>query len=183
MLATTPRLSLREFTANDVDSFYALESNPANARYQTWEPRTRQQSSKLVDEAINSILIQPRRVIELVVETGCETETPRFIGRVGCMIADNIANLWFSFLPAAQGKGYATEAVRALITFLHDAPAGNLVAFETLQIECDPRNTGSRRIAERLGFQKISEELNVYKCKGELVGSVVYETGIQGWLK
>jgi RimJ/RimL family protein N-acetyltransferase len=43
-----------------------------------------------------------------------------------------------------------------------------------LEIECDPRNRGSRKLAERLGFEKISCVERAYESKGEWVGSLVY---------
>jgi RimJ/RimL family protein N-acetyltransferase len=43
-----------------------------------------------------------------------------------------------------------------------------------LEIECDPRNTGSWKLAERLGFEKHSLTKNVQEIKGEWVDSLVY---------
>lgn len=45
------------------------------------------------------------------------------------------------------GRGYCTEAVRALVTFAQRDLGAN-----RLEICCDPRNLVSRRIAERCGF-------------------------------
>jgi RimJ/RimL family protein N-acetyltransferase len=87
---------------------------------------------------------------------------------VGCMTDEPKlkTNVWFAFYPSAQGNGYATEAVRALI--------GSMTIEIPLEIECDPRNTGSWKLAERLGFHKTHCEENSFECKGEWVGSVVY---------
>jgi RimJ/RimL family protein N-acetyltransferase len=82
--------------------------------------------------------------------------------------------LWFSLLPALQRKGLATEAVEAFVReVVRREREGGEVEME-LEIECDPRNTGSRRLAERLGFRKESEVEEAFECKGEMVGSVVY---------
>jgi RimJ/RimL family protein N-acetyltransferase len=43
-----------------------------------------------------------------------------------------------------------------------------------LEIECDPRNTGSWKLAERLGFEEHSLTKNVQEIKGEWVDSLVY---------
>jgi RimJ/RimL family protein N-acetyltransferase len=43
-----------------------------------------------------------------------------------------------------------------------------------LEIECDPRNTKSWKMAERLGFVRHSLKERDYECKGEWVDSLVY---------
>jgi RimJ/RimL family protein N-acetyltransferase len=43
-----------------------------------------------------------------------------------------------------------------------------------LEIECDPRNTGSWKLAERLGFSKHSLTERAWESKGEWVDSLVY---------
>jgi RimJ/RimL family protein N-acetyltransferase len=98
------------------------------------------------------------------------------IGRVGASLSQRQdaepairSNLWYSFLPYAQGKGYATEAVAAFMEELVRMREGE-VEFE---IECDPRNRGSWRLAERLGFERISLVERAYESKGEWVGSLV----------
>ena len=55
----------------------------------------------------------------------------------------------WAFAPAAQGKGYATEAAAALLAY----------AFETLKAHrviatCQPENTASWRVAEKLGLRR-----------------------------
>lgn len=176
----TERLSLREFTttANDDEGYYELEKNEENARYQTWDPRTREEARELVFANMRNIAAKPRTNWELVVDF-----EGRMIGRVGAALTriegqqpiDHF-DLWFSFLPAMQGKGYATEAVTAFIGGLLERYAENDVE---LEIECDPRNDGSWKLAERLEFEKIRLTERAWECKGEWVGSVVYRKTIR----
>ncbi len=155
----TERLFLREFTMDDVPSLHALESIPEVVRYQTYEPRTFEQAREVVEEIVRGQDRLPRRHVELAV-----FHEDAFLGRVGAWIEDGKAALWYAFLPGAQGRGYATEAVRALIATL-DA--------DRLTIECDPRNEPSWRLAERLGFVRESLAERAYECKGEWVDSLV----------
>lgn len=178
----TPRLLLREFSLTDVDGYYKLESNEENARYQDWEPRTREQSQQLVLANMDSSSAEPRTVWELAVE-----HEGAMIGRIGAAVThldaeDSIKPgarfaLWFSFLPSVQGKGFATEAMTAFIDALvEDHGADGL----ELEIECDPRNTGSRKLAERLGFKKHSLTEKAWESKGEWVDSLVYRKQASG---
>ncbi|KAF2475455.1 acyl-CoA N-acyltransferase [Lindgomyces ingoldianus] len=168
----TNRLVLREFVMKDVAPFHALESIPEVVRYQTFEPRTLEQAKEEVVKIIQNSCVTPRAHFELAV-----VHEGNFIGRVGALLkrtdehgeALNLphANLWFSFIPESHGKGFATEAMRAFIPVL---PSPNI-----LEIECDPRNTGSWKMAERLGFKKVSLTEKAYECKGEWVDSLVYQ--------
>jgi GrpB-like predicted nucleotidyltransferase (UPF0157 family)/RimJ/RimL family protein N-acetyltransferase len=172
----TKRLLLREFTMQDVNGYYALERNEENARYQDWPPRTLEQARELVAANIQSSSTSPRTIWELVVES-----EGRMVGRVGAMMKQLDSNnptdvalhfdLWFSFLPLVQGKGFATEASKAFIDVLVEKHGGEQVE---LEIECDPRNTGSSRLAERLGFEKHSLTERAWESKGEWVDSLVY---------
>lgn len=91
-------------------------------------------------------------------------------------------SLWFSLLPSMQGKGLATEAVEAFVDEMarreRDGKEGSGEVQMELEIECDPRNAGSRKLAERLGFRKESEVEEAFECKGEMVGSVVYRKAV-----
>lgn len=176
MRLRTERLTLREFTMDDGAALYGLESIPEVARYQTYPPRTLDQAREAVAEIVRGQSETPRRHVELAV---CPPLTPspssprgrgEFIGRVGAWVEGGTAALWYAFLPSARGKGYATEAVRALIPFL---------GASRLTIECDPRNEASWRLAERLGFERASFTERAFECKGEWVGSLVYVRGVE----
>ncbi|OCL10197.1 acyl-CoA N-acyltransferase [Glonium stellatum] len=157
----TSRLELREYTLDDINSLHALLSIPSVARYQTWEPRTLAQAEEVVQEIVENQDIRPRRHFELAV-----IHNGTFIGSVGAKIKNRQASLWYSLMPTSQGRGFATEAVSAFILLLGDV---------TLEIECDPRNTGSWKLAERLGFVKARFIEKDFECKGEWVDSLVYQ--------
>jgi RimJ/RimL family protein N-acetyltransferase/GrpB-like predicted nucleotidyltransferase (UPF0157 family) len=174
----TSRLLLREFSSEDVVCYFELESNEENAKFQDWPPRTMEQAQDLVSANIQASYTTPRTVWELVVE-----REGRMIGRVGALLTQSMVddeavkdvNLWFSFLPSVHGKGFATEAMEAFIDRLIERQSNNSLK---LEIECDPRNIGSWKLAERLGFEKYSLTLNAWESKGEWVDSFVYRQTI-----
>ncbi|KAL1591998.1 hypothetical protein SLS60_011590 [Paraconiothyrium brasiliense] len=160
----TARLVLREFVLGDEEAFLGLEGREEVVRYQTWAPRTKEQAREEVARIIRGSAAVPRTHVELAVE-----HEGRFIGRVGANVKREgkaHADLWFSFLPEVQGQGFATEAMEAFIPLLGTALE--------LEIECDPRNTGSWKLAERLGFDEFELTERVFECKGEWVDSLVY---------
>jgi RimJ/RimL family protein N-acetyltransferase len=176
----TARLVLREFVIADTEPFYQLESKPETARYQTWPPRTREQAQEQVRAIIQNASITPRSHVELAV-----MHDDVFIGRVGAnlrRVFEDIASrvymhvdLWFSFMLEVQGNGFATEAMIAFIDLLVERKREPGRKEIRLEIECDPRNTGSWKLAKRLGFERVSLTENAFECKGEWVGSLVYQ--------
>jgi RimJ/RimL family protein N-acetyltransferase len=172
----TPRLVLREFTLVDIEGYYQLERNEENARYQDWPPRTMDQARELVIANIESSYACPRTTWELVVE-----RAGRMIGRVGAALTQLQESnskkptihfdLWFSCLPTEHRKGYATEATEAFIECLTSRQEADMVE---LEIECDPRNTGSWKLAETLGFERHGLTERAWESKGEWVDSLVY---------
>lgn len=187
---TTPRLLLREFEMGDVDGMFALEGSEENARYQDWPPWTRAQARQNTVRGIRGSYEKERNVVELGVEYGAA-----FVGRVGGRVSAvseaaretggggveeheakrpvKHVDLWFSVLLSCQGKGLATEAMTAFIAELVEREKVDDRPIE-LEIECDPRNTGSWKLAERLGFEKHSLTERAWESKGEWVDSLVY---------
>ncbi|KAI8930903.1 hypothetical protein NX059_011918 [Plenodomus lindquistii] len=177
----TPRLLLREFESKDISGYYALESSAENAKYQSWPPRTKEQARQLVLDNIRNHNDVPRTIYELAVE-----HNGHFIGRVGAKTSqansDSLpgeqtikhvthANLWFSFLPSVWGQGFATEAMTAFIDALKERLQGE--GKVELEIECDPRNEGCWKLAERLGFERFSLTKEKWEGKGGWVDSLV----------
>ncbi|KAH7130130.1 GrpB protein-domain-containing protein [Dendryphion nanum] len=174
----TERLMLREYVMADEEAYYGLVSLPELARYQSWHPFTKTQAHEYVARILRDSSAKPRLYIELAVLRN-EHE---FIGTVGAMIKRLTptgepmnpphADLWFTFMPHVQRKGYATEAMEAFLPLL-EGPV-------ELEIECDPRNVASWKLAERLGFERTSLVEEAYECKGEMVGSMVYRKQVGG---
>ncbi|KAJ7706961.1 acetyltransferase [Mycena rosella] len=188
MHTQSTRLTLREFTLADIPALYELESIPEVARYQTWPPRTQADAERAVRDIIDDAKATPRVVVEQAVSIAPQ-ETQRttrssdgtFIGRVGGIIdpAARTLEVWFSFMPSARGRGYATEATEALVGMLREAARdGDVPPFDRLVIECDPRNGRSIKLAERMGFVLQSCTEKAFECKGEWVGSMVYSRGL-----
>jgi GrpB-like predicted nucleotidyltransferase (UPF0157 family)/RimJ/RimL family protein N-acetyltransferase len=173
------RLLLRSWVMRDIDGLYELDSNEENARYQEWPPRTLEQAREQVIANMKNSTTKPRTQWEMVVES-----EGRLIGRVGAALTPRETDdpvqpvkhfdMWFSFLPAFQGKGYATEAMTTFIDELVKRQGGPM----ELEIECDPRNIKSWKLAERLGFEKHSLTEKAREIKGEWVDSLVYRKEI-----
>jgi RimJ/RimL family protein N-acetyltransferase len=160
------RLRLREFELKDAADIFQLNSNPKMAEFQSWEPlKDEGQAVRWVERAQSET---PRTSFTLVVTS---REGGTFIGNIGAEVDSEsfTIEIWYSIAPEFHGRGYATEAVRALIS-LQVLPRKH-----KLEIECAPRNTPSRKLAERIGFQQVFyPEQATEIAKGQWVGVVRY---------
>ncbi|WP_338682634.1 GNAT family N-acetyltransferase [Streptomyces acidiscabies] len=174
---TTDRLHLRLFTPDDLDDLYAYQGLPEVARYLYRPPLSREQCvESLARRAKGSSWSEDGDSLVLAV---CRRGEPEVVGEIVLKLASARARqteIGWIFNPAHSGRGYATEAARA----------GAGLAFGELRTHrlyarMDTLNTGSARIAERLGMRReahlIENDLN-----GESWGSeYVYAMLAREW--
>ncbi|WP_433009150.1 GNAT family N-acetyltransferase [Kribbella sp. CA-294648] len=144
-MITTARLELRHFRPEDAEAFAAYRSVPEVARYQSWEaPFSLDNARTTVAGFATGDPLAPGWFQYAIDLDG------RLIGDIGLNTADNLmqADLGFTLAPAYQGKGYATEAVGALLEQLFTERELHRVS-----AECDARNVTSARLLQRLGFR------------------------------
>jgi RimJ/RimL family protein N-acetyltransferase len=174
---TTERLVLREFEEADWPAFHAVESLPEVARYQSFEPRTVEESRRYVAAASGSVMDDPRRFYDLAVILVTED---RLIGRCGLGIADvdlREGTLWYTLHPARWGHGYTTEAARALVDF-----GFRELRLHRIWADCDPANVGSWRVLEKLGMRREGHLRENAWVKGKWVDSLIYAVLDREWV-
>ena len=157
------RVFLREFETADATRLFEIESLPEVVRYQDFEARTPESAERYVAGAISSHADDPRTYFDFAV---CDKASGQMIGRVGGSIDLRKAWIWYVIDPACQGLGFGTEAVSQFVRRLPDV--------DSINIECDPRNVPSWKLAETLGFELVSEKASGTMIKGEDCGSKVY---------
>jgi RimJ/RimL family protein N-acetyltransferase len=149
-LVETARLRLRGHKVDDFESSVALWANEVVTRYIGGRPSTRQQTwGRLLNYAgLWAMLGYGYWAIE-------ERVTGAFVGEIG--FADfkrdivermrDVPEIGWVLMPSAHGKGYATEAVRAM-NLWGDI---NLASVRTVCM-ITPKNVASIRVAEKCGF-------------------------------
>jgi RimJ/RimL family protein N-acetyltransferase len=144
----TQRLVLREWRDEDLEPFADLNADPRVMVYFP-APLTREQSDSFVQRAV----AQWERGLGLwAVE---DATTHHFVGFVGLSeprFAEHFTpavEIGWRLAYDAQGRGYATEAARAVLTWAREnvrPPRGEIVSFTSAA------NAPSRRVMEKLGF-------------------------------
>ena len=171
----TERLRLRLQADGDVDDVYAWKSDPDVARYQLYEPLSREDVEGRVAEA--SIATRLENVgdwIELAIELTAES---RVIGSIYFTLTqDSGAEIGWALTAAYHGRGYAREAATAVLEL-----AFGRLELHRVVAELDPRNAASIRLCERLGMRHEAEFVENMWFKGEWADTGVYAILAREW--
>jgi ribosomal-protein-alanine N-acetyltransferase len=150
----TERLTLRRPALTDAADIYAYAHDPEVTRYMVWPTHIEMKESLAFLEACG-----PRW------ESGDEycwviTITPedRVIGAIGCRVREYTADFGYVLNRTYWGRGYATEAARAVVTWLK-----NLPGLYRIWATCDAENLASARVLEKTGLS----------CEGRLRRSTI----------
>src|SRR5215212_312932 len=142
----TERLRMRRSVPEDAEAISAYRSLPDVGRYQGWD-RTDAPFLRHEFEAMAVRDPGDRGWVQLTLE---ERDTGALIGDVGMSPADGepgVLKIGYTVSPSHQGKGVATEAVRALIGYAFDRLGADVV-----RIYADADNAASIRVAEKAGL-------------------------------
>ena len=147
MQVETDRLVIRTYAERDAEAWLALVNDPNVTRF--LPPRPSPVTLKDFQEALQRrhAMEQERRHAMWAVEL---KKTGAFIGQCGLYPAElkgPEVELAYHFKTASWGKGYATEAARAVLEYA----LGPLGLPEVLA-EVDEGNTASIAVIERLGM-------------------------------
>ena len=172
MRITTPRLILREFVFEDWPAVLAYQSDPRYLHYYPWLDREPEQVQAFVQTFLDQQQARPRIKFQLAITlrqpdfSPCPPEdelnhTPvqPLIGNCGIRLEAagvDYADLGYEINPVHWGKGYATEAARAMLDF----------GFRELGVQriwawCNAENRASSRVLEKLGMhlsRRITED-------------------------
>ncbi len=170
----TERLILRPVGQNDAMSIFRYRSDAETNKYQGWIPKT-------IDD-LNSFLkrISPKinmvdTWFQFVIIHG---DSSYIIGDLGIhFLDDEQAEIGCTLEKSQQGKGYASESIKAVINYL-------FVELNKHRIvgSIDPRNTKSIAMLERLGFRREAHFKESLLINGAWQDDVVYAMLKKEWL-
>lgn len=146
---TSPRLVLRPFCSDDRDYYAAYHSLPEVYQYLYAEAP---QGAALADQ-FETMLVAPFENDGDVLRFAVVRQEDRaLLGEVLLKLASRAAQqgeVGYIFNPAFAGKGYATEAVAAVLGVGFDT-----IGFHRIFARLDAANRGSVGVVERLGLRR-----------------------------
>lgn len=176
MLIATRRLTLRRFRASDAACLAEYRSDPAVARYQSWDAPFPLERAELAVRNFAASSPDAAGHFQYAVEL---TEPGTLIGDVYVRLHDNLkqAEIGFTLATPYQRKGLAREAVSGVLDRLFRRQGLHKVTGE-----CDARNVPSARLLERLGFRREGLLRQQTLIKGEWTDDLIYGLLAEEWL-
>jgi aminoglycoside 6'-N-acetyltransferase len=146
----TERLTLCRSRPEDAATISEYRSDPEVHRYQGWE-RTDAEGIRIeIDQMADRAPGEPGGWVQLSV---LERESGRLVGDVGLSPAEGepgVIKLGYTMAPAFQGRGYATEAIAALVAYAFDT-----LGVEIVRAYMSAENIPSARVAEKVGMRLV----------------------------
>jgi RimJ/RimL family protein N-acetyltransferase len=176
MLIATERLVLRRFRPSDAATLSAYRSDPEVARYQSWSAPYPLATARETVAALAAGDPAEPGWFQYAIE---RAEDRAHIGDVGVDLHENRmqAEIGFTLAPAYQGRGYAAEAVRALLDDLF-----TVRGLHKVSAEADARNLASARLLERVGFTREGLRRSHTWIKNEWTDDLLYGILAADWL-
>jgi RimJ/RimL family protein N-acetyltransferase len=148
MQIKTARLVLRDFIPDDWRAVLAYQRDPEYLRFydDAWATRSDDQVRAFVDMLIGYRHDEPRRKFQLAA-----TLDGDLIGNCGIRRKDNNdweADIGYELAPAYWGRGYATEAARAMVRLGFD-----VLKLHRVSAWCIADNVASARVLEKAGLR------------------------------
>ncbi|HWT06318.1 MAG TPA: GNAT family N-acetyltransferase [Xanthomonadales bacterium] len=172
----TDRLVLRDLRPDDAEAMFAYRSDPEIMRYQGWDPESLDDARAFI---AGNALYEPfapgswRQFAITLRSDGA------MIGDCGVHVPDDKpeqAEFGITLATAYQRRGYASEALRALLRLVFDT-LGKHRAFASV----DPRNAPSIALFERAGFRKEAHHVESLWLMGEWVDDVIFAMLAREW--
>lgn len=140
----TPRLHLRNVAERDAETMFDYRNNEICARYQRGQTKDLHGIRALIEKRKNDTLTVDAPCL-LAVALG---DTDELVGEIVVMPNDGTISLGYTFHYHHHRKGYAYEALSALIDWLHERyPAWDFISFT------DPQNEPSMALLQKLGYK------------------------------
>ena len=165
----TERLSIRRLELGDADSMFQYRSDPMISRYQNWEP-----------DSVGEVRTFIAGLVEIGVDTpGRWYQLGLFVRDSGEMAGDCGINvqahdprqveIGITLARAFQGRGLATEALKAVLGYLFTTLGKHRVYGSV-----DPKNAQSQALLERVGMRREAHFVESLWFKGAWADDVVF---------
>jgi RimJ/RimL family protein N-acetyltransferase len=171
----TERLTLRPMTTDDTDAVFAYQSRDDVCKYLLFSPRTREKvAEKVAAYSIATALEKDGDFLQIALDLD-----GRLIGDSYFTIAsveNERGEIGWTMHPDFTGKGYATEAARAVLALAFEA-----LGLHRVFAELDPRNDASIAMCKRLGMREEAYFVKDLAFKGEWADTGIYAILADEW--
>ena len=167
----TTRLRLDTLQSADAPALFRYRSDPDVSRYQGWRPEALGDADRFIGKQ------SARPVRGVWFQRAIRLQGGELIGDLGfCLSVDGQAEFGISVAPSQQGKGFAREALHALLGELFGR-----MDVHRAHASVDPRNTPSMALMRSLGLRQEAHFRESLWFRGEWVDDVVFAMLAREW--
>jgi RimJ/RimL family protein N-acetyltransferase len=148
VLIRTERLVIREYTDADWPTVLAYQSHPRYLRYYPWSERDAHTVREWVASLIARQRDDPRDVFQLAITL--PDKDGLLIGSCGARVNDRPrreGNIGYELNPEFWGRGYATEAAWAMLSYGFDH-----LGLHRIWAQLNAENAASAHVLEKVGM-------------------------------
>jgi RimJ/RimL family protein N-acetyltransferase len=172
----TERLALRDLEVSDTQRIFEYRSRPEVSRFQSWGTQSADGIQLYLRDLSKTEPGRPGSWYQIGIILRSSGE---LIGDCGFQVLETEprqADVGIALAPEFQGRGYATETLRALLDYL-------LVALGKDRVfgSVDPRNVRSMRLLQRVGMRKEAHRVKSLWFKGEWVDDAIFAITASEW--
>ncbi|WP_368654213.1 GNAT family N-acetyltransferase [Ornithinibacillus sp. 4-3] len=162
----TERLVIRPFQYDDLQDVFNIYNNDDICKYLLHDKWTQENMCEEFSPKLENNLLTEGTPLSLAVVSDAKVIGDLSVWYTG--MKDTV-EIGYSFSKEASGKGYATEAVSALVKKL-------FIDFNVhrIQANLDARNKASQKLCERVGMRKEAHFIQDFWNKGEWTDSIVF---------
>jgi ribosomal-protein-alanine N-acetyltransferase len=176
MRIETEHLLMREFRDEDWPVMAAYWADPRYQRHYREVEDVQAAVRELIGKFVAGQGEEPRRVFQLAI---VDRDSGRLIGNCGVRVNDakrREGNIGYELNPEVWGRGYATEAARAMLRF----------GFEELGLHriwagCVADNVGSWRVMEKVGMRREAHFREFEWYRGRWWDTLIYAVLEREW--
>lgn len=173
----TARLKLDRLEPRDAAMLYAYRTHPAVSRYQGWAPASLDEAARFIRDQRSIAFDTPGTWFQFAIRL---RESGLLAGDLGVRFPEDArqVEIGFTLAPEHQHRGYAREAVAAVLDHLFEV-FGKHRVFASV----DPRNEASLALLRRLGFRQEAHFRESIWFKGEWADDLVFGLLKSEWRK
>ncbi|PYI67832.1 GNAT family N-acetyltransferase [Arthrobacter livingstonensis] len=177
MELTTQRLVLREYTPSDFAAVHAFASDPQTSTFVEWGPNSEQDTGEFLKFCAATAAVVPRTGHTLAI-----TLAGNVIGSIGLTVQPRTARhgaaeaeLGYTLHSDAWGRGYATEASRAIVEY-----GFSQLRLARITATCRPENVASAGVLRKLGMDQVGHLKNDRLIRGRWLDTLVFAIDADG---
>jgi ribosomal-protein-alanine N-acetyltransferase len=165
---TTERLTLREITDEDLPEIFYQRSDPQIMKYIDRAPAQSMDDAQRFITVVKTALASNDGITWGIVLK----DSSKLIGNIGLwriIKEHHRAELGYALHPEHQSRGYATEAMKAVLQYGFGS-----MQLHSVEANVNPSNVASIKLLERNGFVKEAHFKEDFYFDGKFLDSAIY---------